>query len=203
MAKLFHNNIYFGDKSKLEKVTPVLETADAKAVPVPVRLYIAQYNFVDAQAKADNVLPLLPGQAQDRVASPVVYRDVSVTSGTTFENVLLAAAATPGFISNLDIRNTVIDGYNVHFLLAFDYAGETFGSVTTSSYSLTPDFPPVDPLLHGMWTGWDNTYFDGIHRPASVSSYPELAINQYVIIPKIGNARHDFVIDFTKSQLPW
>jgi hypothetical protein len=202
--------------------------APKDAVTVPVRLYIAQHNFVDDEPSAINPsieppdpaarLPLLPGQAMILPDSPAVpnptaspsFIDLSIPTVTvndagkpaTFLTVLLAAANVQ-FITNLQYSEDPVHGAG--FLISFEFNGVKYTDVTTGEYELVPlDSPTDTPVPTNMWTGWDITYFAGIHRPHRFEEYPALAVNEYPIYPVYdsnGNlVRLDFVLDFTKTE---
>jgi len=208
--KMYHNNVFFGDISKLTKVERPAKAKAADANGIDVILYISQFNFVDTQPSAPvgGGLPLLPGQPMN---APGKFINLTIPGSTgTFEDVINAAELA-GFIDNVAIAQWG----NARFLLSYDFGGATYSSVQTASYGTnptpsvatvrdpaTPTLPQTDPDLSGIWAGWSPTYFTGIVRPARFESYPLLAINQYTIHAPVSPpaAPLIFTLDYAKSE---
>ena len=210
MKKSLHrNNLYLGDPKKLKPVDmdKVLAEHAAKMAAadtmIPVRLYVAQHNFVDTEPQPNTVQ--LPGQPVD-TAGDFVDVEVAAT-GSTFLNVLLAAQAK-NFITGLAISEDTDNGTS--FLNSFEYPGRiagqeyhgaTFTSITNEEYTMAAQpvegVLPADPLT-GAWVGWGITYYNGIERPATFDTYPMLAINKYPIY-QYKDEPISFVLDFTKT----
>ncbi|MBS7527674.1 hypothetical protein KHM83_13390 [Fusibacter paucivorans] len=188
-----HNNLFIGDRSKLvtKEIAPVKALAN-DTTDINVRLYVAQYNFIDTHLSGKSILL---GQAMD-LPTGDNYVDLTVAAGSTFEDVLVAAH-TAGFLDNISITSYG----SIDFLNNFEYKNTTYDAINSSQYTMTPVTGTTpETVISGYWDGWSPTYFDGTDRPQSILAYPELAINQYPIQPKSDGSKLYFVLDYTKSE---
>ena len=202
--KIHHNNMYFGDKSKLVKAElpdkPAVKDTVGLVTGITARLYLAQYNFMDTLLSGNTILP---GQAMDLTTTPVPYVDVTVNEDDTFMTVLTTALSYT-FFSALSIYQDPTT--HLHFLTSFTFNGQAYSTIPTGYYSMT-DISHTDPLINYYWAGWGITYFPGTVRPGSFEAYPGYAIDQYPIKPEYDSndnlLRLNFVLDFTKTEMTY
>ncbi|MGD9161437.1 MAG: hypothetical protein PVG39_23695 [Desulfobacteraceae bacterium] len=198
--KIHHNNMYFGDKTKLVEAKPPVRAAVKDALQIPVRLYVAQHNFMDTLLSGNTILP---GQAMDMTTTPLPYVNLTVDEGSTFMQVLQLAQAASFFSAVSYYQDPTTQ---LWFVTSFTYNGQAYSSITTGYYSMT-EISHTDPLLNYYWAGWGITYFPGTVRPGSFEAYPSYAIDQYPIKPEYDSndnlLRLDFVLDFTKTEMTY
>lgn len=166
-------------------------------------LYVAQYNFVDAEPRptytayedepAEHVPAppaMLPGQAIKENAGPfsgaVPYMSVT---GANLKELVEEAEGMEGEDAVM-FSALSFDG---DFLESFVRNGSTYRAQGESELLGVTE----DGVASYKWTGWGVTYYTGLFRPALFSQYPPLSMAQQVTVAD-GNA---FVIDYTKTEM--